>query len=385
MNLSRLPMRHILLGVALSAALLGCSDKDTGGAKGSPAPASASDIAAGKAIAERECKGCHGLDGKGVAPAIPNLAGQRDRYLLASLAEYKERKRMHAALREIATHLTDTDTRNVAAYYGSLPPIPPSGNAKEVFSAYDNGKAVSVSCAKCHNEDGNSTTPGTPSLAGQQPHYLATATQEYLNGARGTAPMHALIRGLTRLDLDSVVLYFASQKPAQRPAPPFGDAATGERLTLLCAGCHGLSGVSTDSATPSVASQDPQYLVEAIKSYRNHRRHEPMQHAVAALSDKDIENIAAFYTVQPSKPAEDGRQIVQDLTQRCNRCHDAAPDNAAVVTPILKGQDKEYLVMALRSYRDDRRESSTMHKMSLPYGDAIIESIATWYASQPAK
>jgi cytochrome c553 len=53
--------------------------------------------------------------------------------------------------------------------------------------------------------------------------------------------------------------------------------------------------------------------------------------------------------------------------------------------PRLNGQDRDYLVMALRAYRDDRRESSTMHKMSLPYGDSIIESIATYYASQPPK
>jgi hypothetical protein len=26
-----------------------------------------------------------------------------------------------------------------------------------------------------------------------------------------------------------------------------------------------------------------------------------------------------------------------------------------------------------------------MHKMSLPYGDAVIESIASHYASQPAR
>jgi cytochrome c553 len=36
-------------------------------------------------------------------------------------------------------------------------------------------------------------------------------------------------------------------------------------------------------------------------------------------------------------------------------------------------------------YRDDRRESSTMYKMSLPYSDAVIESLSSAYASQPAK
>jgi len=42
-------------------------------------------------------------------------------------------------------------------------------------------------------------------------------------------------------------------------------------------------------------------------------------------------------------------------------------------------------VMALRAYRDDRRESTAMHVMSLPYGDAVIEAIASYYAGQPAR
>ena len=59
--------------------------------------------------------------------------------------------------------------------------------------------------------------------------------------------------------------------------------------------------------------------------------------------------------------------------------------SAAMVVPKIAGQDRDYLVMALRAYRDDRRASTTMHKMSLPYGDAVIESIASYYASQPAR
>jgi len=56
-----------------------------------------------------------------------------------------------------------------------------------------------------------------------------------------------------------------------------------------------------------------------------------------------------------------------------------------MVAPKMRGQDKDYLVMALRAYRDDKRESSAMHRMSSPYSNAIIESLATWYASQPAR
>ena len=56
-----------------------------------------------------------------------------------------------------------------------------------------------------------------------------------------------------------------------------------------------------------------------------------------------------------------------------------------MVLPKIAGQDRDYLVMAIRAYRDDRRESTLMHKMSLPYGDTVIESLASHYASQPAK
>ena len=45
-----------------------------------------------------------------------------------------------------------------------------------------------------------------------------------------------------------------------------------------------------------------------------------------------------------------------------------------MAAPKMKGQDKDYLVMALRAYRDDKRESSTMHRMLSPYSNAIIES-----------
>jgi cytochrome c553 len=143
--------------------------------------------------------------------------------------------------------------------------------------------------------------------------------------------------------------------------------------------------VSTDASTPSLAGQDAQYLVDAIKAYRTTRRRENMRAYVTGLSEQDIRNIAAFYSVQKSKAAEKGQTIVQELTEKCERCHGAEAQSAALVVPKIRGQDKDYLVMALRAYRDDRRESSMMHKMSLPYSDSIIESLSASYASQPAR
>ena len=370
-------MKYLLLALFLSVALIGCSDE------GTPEKQTQADISAGRTVADRECKGCHGLDGKGTAAGIPNLAGQRGRYLMASLKEYKDGVRVHAALRAIAANMSENETRAVAAFYASLPPIPAVKTS--VFSPYENGKVVAAACANCHGQDGNSTTPGTPSLAGQQPRYFVAATQEYLTGARAAAPMDPMLRKLSKLDMESVALYYASQTPAQRSAPPTGDPAAGEPRTAVCGGCHGSHGVSTDAATPSLAGQDPQYLTHAINAYRTTRKHDLMQRLVNTLNDQDISNIVAFYATQKSKPAESGQTLLKEITDKCNRCHAGERDNPALAIPIINGQDKDYLTLALRAYRDDKRGNSMMHNMSFPYSDSIIESIATYYASQPAR
>ena len=379
--MSRPPFGILLLGAALSLALIGCSGNDTS-KSGSAQPAA--DVGAGKVLAEQQCKGCHGADGKGVAPAIPNLAGQRERYLLAALTEYKEGKRSHAALRDMAMRLNDADARNVASYYAGLPAVAPSTAAAPHVSLYDRGKSVAAACTTCHGPDGNSKTAGTPNLAGQQPRYFMTAVQEYLMGARDHAPMIGLVRDMSRADLESVAIYFASQTPAERTAPSFGNAAAGERLTALCGGCHGARGIGDDAATPNLAAQDADYLVRSIKAYRSTRKHPEMQRAVAALSDADIDSIAAYYTVQKSRPAENGQRLIEDIVEKCGRCH-GGTDNPAMVVPIIGAQDRDYLVMALRAYRDNRRQSSAMHTMSLPYSDSVIDSIASVYATQPSK
>jgi len=374
-------MKKSILGIlVLSLALFGCGEK-----KDTVAKVAKGDIAAGKALAEKTCKACHGADGGGVAPAIPHLAAQRERYLLASLNEYKDGKRTHAALRDIATHMSEADLRNVAAYFASLPPVPSKATADvKHTSPYEKGKLLAAECAKCHGEDGNAKTPGTPTLAGQQPHYLVAAILEYHRDDRKMTSMKSITRDSDRLDLESLALYFSAQTPVQRTTQSHGDPAVGEPISAMCGGCHGARGVSVDAATPSLAGQDAQYLVKSTKSYRTTRQNWAMQRYVAGLGDKDIENIAAFYAAQQPKAGDQIPSSTQDLAAKCNRCHDQ-DDNSSMASPKMRGQDKDYLVMALRAYRDGKRESTTMHNMSFPYSNAIIDSLASWYASQPAK
>jgi cytochrome c553 len=77
-----------------------------------------------------------------------------------------------------------------------------------------------------------------------------------------------------------------------------GDAAAGKVKAYTCTGCHGIPGynnVYPVYKVPKIAGQNQAYLVAALKAYRNgERKHETMQAQASALSDSDIENIAAY-------------------------------------------------------------------------------------------
>lgn len=373
-------MRKIVLSVVLPVLLLGCAEKQDGSAVTSSNPS------AGKAIAKVNCAGCHGLDGKGITGDIPNLAAQVETYLSTSLHAYKEGKRTHAALRDMAKKMSDADMRNIAAYYASLAPVKNPVMA-ETQDIHEKGKAAATACAACHGADGNSVTSGIPSLAGQQPEYFITAVKSYLGGKRkiSTKEKETMVSALNQVDIEAMALYFASQKQPIRKAPAIGNVAAGEPLSADCGACHGANGISSDNKIPTLAGQDAQYLVDAIKAYQDEtRQQEDMHKSLANSSLSDIQHIAAFYSVQKSRPAEEKVFSVKELAGKCEHCHAPGMENPMMIFPKIRGQNREYLIKALKSYRDGQRGSSPMHKMSLPYNEAVIESIATWYANQPA-
>ena len=82
--------------------------------------ANAADVTAGekKALA---CAACHGHNGVSVSADIPNLAGQRAKYLSIQLMAFRDGKRQNPLMNAIAAQLDDTDIENLAAFFNSLP------------------------------------------------------------------------------------------------------------------------------------------------------------------------------------------------------------------------------------------------------------------------
>jgi cytochrome c553 len=379
-------MKKMLPSMILFSMLLAACSKQPTPATPEPGKQAQGDPAAGKIVAQNKCVSCHGLDGKSTGPDIPNLGGQKEAYLLDALNGYRTGTRQHAMLQQLSSELTEADVRNIAAYYASQKRIggATSGGATDKVAA---GKAASSVCFTCHGEDGNSKVAGTPSLAGQHPGYLLNAMLAYKDGSRKDAAMKDQVAKLDKVTMEDIAAYFAAQAPAARGKSTTGDAKAGEPLSGKCGGCHGKQGHSADEKTPSLAGQDPQYLIATMKNYRDGSRdHAEMKAMLAKSKDKDLADIAAFYADQtPQQAVVHTPTSGQQWAERCNKCHGDKVDNPAMVTPYLEGQPVAYLVKALKDYREGKRAQSAMHAMGEPLSDADIQAIAEYYNSQQPK
>ena len=78
-----------------------------------------------------------------------------------------------------------------------------------------------------------------------------------------------------------------------------GDPEAGEQKANTCLGCHGIGGsvnVYPTFHVPKIGGQHEEYLIAALKAYRDKTRsHVTMQANAGSLSDDDIADIAAYF------------------------------------------------------------------------------------------
>jgi cytochrome c553 len=352
--------------------------------------ATPADVAEGKRLAQTACANCHGANGISAAEGIPHLAGQRPAYLYMEMRAYQTGERGNSAMAGAVKFLSDDALVKVAAYYATLDPAAPAP-AKAVAPKADPvqaGKAAAAACSACHGDGGVSKTPGMPSLAGFDAEYLVAATKAYKSERRKSDVMKPLVSGLSDADVNNVALYYALQKPAAAATPRAGDAAAGKAAASACAGCHGDDGNSaTPKTTPTLAGQDAQYLVAALRAYKNGSRSDDAMKALAAsLDDATAANVAAFYAGQQPKAAHVRKPIsTAEWVQRCDRCHGTNGNSTDPRLPAIAAQRIDYLERVLHAYRKGERKSSQMAAMSDALTEADVESLAAYYARQKAR
>ena len=74
----------------------------------------------------------------------------------------------------------------------------------------DAGAAKAALCAACHGQNGISSNPLWPSLAGQQEAYLAKQIKAFRDGERVDVSMQPFVANLTDQDVEDLAAYYAA-------------------------------------------------------------------------------------------------------------------------------------------------------------------------------
>jgi cytochrome c553 len=253
-------------------------------------------LKAGKAAAAG-CAGCHGDTGVTETSGTPSLVGQDPKYLVAAMKSYKNGQRKNEIMAALVSGLSEKEMKNLALYYGLQKPQHAKTPAAGDQAA---GKTeAEASCAGCHGENGVSTNPETPSLAGQDAQYFAAAIQGYKDGSRTDTTMKALAAGLDDKTIKNLSAYYASLSP--KP-PKVMKPLTTAQLAERCDRCHGFNGNSADVRIPALAAQRADYLERVLLSYKNgERKSSQMSAMTSILSEEDIAGLAAHYARQRAR------------------------------------------------------------------------------------
>lgn len=177
-----------------------------------------------------------------------------------------------------------------------------------------------------------------------------------------------------------------------------GDAQAGKQKSQTCVACHQGDGNSVNPIWPKLAGQHAKYLEKQLKDFRQGEqgpRYEPSMYGmVAALSDEDIADLAAFYSSQKISlgAADEDKVALGERIYRggnfetkvvaCGACHGPQGlGNSAANYPRLSGQHADYVVQQLKAFANGSRSNSPaamMHTISKRMTEEEMQAVASY-------
>jgi cytochrome c553 len=164
------------------------------------------------------------------------------------------------------------------------------------------------------------------------------------------------------------------------------DADAGKQRAKMCLNCHGQDGNSTTSHIPSLAGQKPAYIANQLRAFRSGVRKDGMMNNMAkGLSNKEINNLAAFFTSLKNKSVgseqeeliSEGKRLASNL---CFGCHGSNAQGMGI-TPRLAGQQPKYLAKQLRDFKNKTRKNPMMGSIAGGFSDDEIKALAEYMSS----
>ena len=198
----------------------------------------------------------------------------------------------------------------------------------------------------------------------------------------------------------ATVTVFSAQAEALK-----GDIQAGERKNTMCVGCHGIVGYQATFPevykVPKIAGQSEQYIVNALTAYKvGERKHPTMRGISTTLTEQDMADLAAYYSqlgvnasAAPLAKADLGTGKAAELVTKgaCTSCHgDSFSQPVAPGYPKLAGQYRDYLYVALKSYKTEGnpsvgRGNAIMGGVAKQYSNAELKVLAEYLASLPGE
>jgi len=196
-------------------------------------------------------------------------------------------------------HVNRLKSGVIAAALTSMLAVPSAGTA---FAEADpeRGRVIGYTCLGCHGIEGyRNAYPSyrVPKLGGQKAVALQSALQAYRDGSRPHHTMQAQGESLTVQDIEDVVAWIALSPPASDDLDE--QSVGGLESAAACVACHGTAGKDVTPAPPVLSGQHRSYLAEALGQYRDGERGNTVMTAfTAGLTERDIEQLAAFFAAQ---------------------------------------------------------------------------------------
>ena len=201
----------------------------------------------------------------------------------------------------------------------------------------------------------------------------------------------------------AILLATTLSSHAAEQAKAKADPAKGKVIAeTVCVACHGVDGNSPASANPNIAGQIEQYLYKQLVNFKAvdgkpaARNNPIMAGMVAALSDDDMRNVAAWYASQKMKPAAARDEAKLALGQKlwrqgdfkkgipaCAGCHGPAGAGLPAQYPKLAGQFPEYTEAQLKAFRVHERANDPekmMRMIAEKMSDVEIKAVAEYAA-----
>jgi len=168
------------------------------------------------------------------------------------------------------------------------------------------GEKKFYTCYGCHgvaNYKNAYPDYSVPKLRHQNGAYLIAALQEYRDGTRPHATMHAQAASLSDQDIEDIAAYLQGGEAVK---PVVAAAGKAPKQVAACVACHGENGLGVEAPLnpkpPVLAGQHEDYLEQALTAYRNGRRKNVVMDGMAQLltSDEDVKIAAAYFAEHPS-------------------------------------------------------------------------------------